>query len=628
MKLMTTISDRPVDQSRESAARAIAALLLLAAGAALVAGCGGQSGARADAREIRLTQDGVFSGSPRFSPDGKTIAFFRRTTEGQAMYGTFLMPASGGPAQRISPDTLGLIPVRWTADGKAVLCVAPDGRSLYRIGIDRSVRFLGAAAPLSRFADVSDDGDTRLAVMFNQDNYDVMARWSGGEVETLLATPDWELGAVLGPGPKQVTVVAMPTYMSPLTTISVRTRHATGAKPLPLPEGFKHSPFWSPDGRTLAYVASSNGQLDLWLYDATTARAAPAIQDPQDCSSPAWSPDGEWLAFSRSVRTSHLFLGEPGDPNRRQLTHGPANDYEPTVSPDGRWIAFQRKSAPGTPGADVPSLCVMPASGGEVKPLDLKGLSLPTKGAEIAWSKDGEHIAFSAREASTNLDVYRIRRDGTGLLRVTVDAEDEIDPRWSPDGRRIAYTRVGGGETQVVVVPSNGGVSQVLSDQGVVSEYAAWSPDGKGLAYLALRQDGGHDVWITPSSAPGRKRLALSHAILAYPWHWTPDGRHLILMRGKSPEWYVTELDLATGTERRIATEAKAPSGLGVYLKFEPAGEPYRSLLCPAGMVMTDGEQTGDLFKVRTDDLMKARKMISTGGSTLWFARAGWVASF
>src|SRR5262249_34011319 len=166
-----------------------------------------------------------------------------------------------------------------------------------------------------------------------------------------------------------------------------------------------------------------------------------------------------------------------------------------------------RRAAPGTEGGDRPSLCVMPTSGGDVTTLDLKGLFLPARGSEFAWSWDSENIAFSAREPSTGLDIYRIRRDGTGLLRVTVDTGDEIGPKWSPDGHRISYTRVGGGETQVAVVPSNGGVARVITDSRVVSEGGAWSPDGKDLAYLSARADGGYDLWIAPTSASGTKRL-------------------------------------------------------------------------------------------------------------------------
>ena len=120
------------------------ALLLAAATCALVAGCARQSGARADSREIRLTHDGFYKSSPRFSPDGKTIAFARRPEDGRAIFGVYVMPVTGGAAERISPDTLGASPLRWASDGQSIFCVSVDGRHLYRVGLDRSVRDLKA----------------------------------------------------------------------------------------------------------------------------------------------------------------------------------------------------------------------------------------------------------------------------------------------------------------------------------------------------------------------------------------------------------------------------------------------------------------------------------------------------
>jgi TolB protein len=604
------------------------ALLVIAGAGALAAGCARQSGARADAREVRLTRDEAYKGRPLFSPDGKSVAFAQRLGTGDGILGVHVMPVGGGAAERISPDTLGLTPLRWASDGKGIFCVNLERKRLYRLGLDRSVRFVEAAEPLSRFADVTGDGASYLLIAFHKDNYDVMLRRAGRPAELLAATPDWEQDAVFGPGPDQATTLSTPTFQSSQSTITLRSLSTGDAKPLPLPEGQKYAPAWSPDGRTLAYAVSSNGQLDVWLYDATTARATPAIQDPQDAGGPAWSADGKWLAFARATRSSRLFVGEPGDPGRRQLTHGPANDYGPFPSPDGRWIAFQRRSPPGTAGADTPALCVMPAAGGDVVQLDLGGLSLPGKGSELAWSWDSEHIAFSAREATTSLDVHRIRRDGTGLLRVTIEAGDEIDPRWSPDGRRIAYTRVGGGETRVAVVPSTGGASRVISDEGVVSEGSAWSPDGRELAYLSLRREGAYDLWVIPAALDRPKRLVLSHTTLPWPHRWSEDGRHIILMRGQGADWYATEFDPASGEERRIATETMLPSGLGSYLKFLPDGEAHRRLLCPAGAVMADGEQKVDLYMVRAGGLLKSRLISSEGRGLHWFARTGWVASF
>lgn len=603
---------------------ALAVGLLLLAATALVTGCTRQSGARADSRETRLTHDGAPKSALRFSPDGQLLAFGQRVGAEEGMFAVFVMPTSGGTPKRISPDSLGVFPLRWAEDGRSLFCLAFDGKTLYRVGLDQSVELVRRADPLTRIVDVTPDGASELALMFNRDNYDLGLRRAGGITEVLVPTPQWEEGASFGPGPDHATVVSASSFQAPLSTIAIRPLAGGEDKPLPLPEGRKGDPQWSPDGQRMAYVASGEGQLDVWLYDPATARAIPAVQDPQDTGCPSWSPDGEWLAFCRISRSSHLFLGEPGAADRRQLTSGPATDVAPTVSPDGRWVAFLRRPAAGSEGADAPRLCVMPAGGGEVHELPLTGLTIPTKGSEISWAWDSQDIVFSAREASTGLDVYRVRRDGTQLARITVEPGDEIDPRFSPDGRLLSYTRVGGGRTQVAVLPSNGGVSRTLSPEGRVSEGTAWSPDSRSLVYCSILGDGSFELWQTPVSGPGEPRRVLADPVLAWPMFWARDGGHLILLRGKGADWWLSELALETGVERRIGRMGLLPSTYSMHAELLPEGEKYRSLFYPGGVILADGEQTGDLYMVRTRDLLENRQISAGGQSFLWFARTSW----
>lgn len=622
MEPWTTLPGAPHHRARLISA-AVAGLALLAA-AAGTTGCVRKSGARPEVREQRITQDGAVKNMLRFSPDGRTIAYAQRQADGKALFGVIVRPVSGGEARWISPDTLGLMPLRWSADGSAIYCMDTEGRNLYRLGLDRKLESLGNAGSLARFADVSPDGQTRLVLLFRKDNRDVDVLGPNGPAGKLAATPEWEQGAVLGPGPGQVTVASQSSFESPQAAISIRTLGEPGSKELPLPEGRKYQPVWSPDDRRLAYVVSTNGQLDVWLYDSGTATAAPAVQDAQDEACPQWSPDGEWLAFCRSVKTSRLFAGERDAPDRRQLTQGPANDYDPKASPDGKWIAFMRRSAPGTEGADRVALMVMPVGGGPATELDLGGRTLPMKGSEIVWSNDSQQLAFSAREGSGGLDVYRIRRDGTGLLRVTVDPGDEIDPRWSPDGRQISYTRVGGGKTLVAVLPANGGVARVISGENDLSEGNAWSPDGSQLVYMTYRPNGGFELWRTTAAAPGRRRLVLSSKELTWPLRWTPDGTQVLLVRGSGQTWYFTALDLASGKEQRIGVETLLPGSTAMTVKMLPEGEGYRKMLFPAGMLSAEGEESADFYMIRARDLGAARPLSSGDMGFSWIARASW----
>lgn len=589
----------------------IASLLAMALAvyALWLTGCARNSPAEADLREVRLTHDGAVKHAIRFSPDGKWIAYAALAGPEKGMVGLYVVPRSGGDAKKISPDTLAVYPLTWAPDGQHVLCRDIDGRTIYSIGLDGSTALAYKADALTRVIDITSDGRKELALRFNRDNRDLELREDGGKAKFLTDTPDWEEDASFGPGAGEITVVSRPSYQAPVSAISIWSPEKRQLTPLPIAEGQNYQPTWSPDGKLMAYSATRNGQLDVWVYDARAGSAVPLTRGPDDAGCPAWSSDGEWLAFCRSVHTSHLFAGDPRKGDPRQLTHGPARDFAPTVSPDGEWIAFLRRPASGTGSQDRGAkLCVVPTSGGEVMELDLKGLTLPSKGMNImTWSHDSRVIAFNASEGSSKLDIYRIARDGTGLTRVTVDPGDDVEPHWSPDGRHIAFTQAGGGRLQVAVVPANGGLSRPVSGEGETSEDGVWAPGSDRLTYLTMRDDGTFEVWVTSPDTPEKRQRVLESKEVAWPMFWSPDGREIILARGKGTDWRFTTLSVENGSETMIGKEVPLPSGRDMIVDLNEEGEAYRGLFYPGGVILANGTATSDLYMIRVRDLYKTR---------------------
>jgi Tol biopolymer transport system component len=615
-------ADRLPPASWVRVAAPIAGVLLLAVVSIFdFAGCAGRSPAGAENREVRLTSDGVVKHSPCFSPDGKWIAYAARVNGSKGGLLTYVMPREGGEARKLSPDTLEIFPLEWSKDGKGIYCSDGEGTRLYFVGLDGSVRKVSDREALTRIVAVSPDGQQEFMLRFNQDNRDLGVRKAGGKFEYLVETPAWEEDVALGPGSGEVTVVATPSYQAPTTTISIWSPTTRSLKPLPLPEGLKYGPTWSADGRYLAYSAIRRGQSDVFVYDATTGIAAPVTDEVADESSPAWSPDGEWLAFSRNRKTSHLYSGTPGSPDRVQLTSGAALDYAPMVSPDGQWIAFFRRTPGGAEGEDEMALCVMPTAGGEVKPFDLHGLTLPSRGGDaIAWSEDSRHIAFTASDGSAKMDIYRIGRDGSGLARVTVASGEEVEPRWSPDGRHISFTQAGGGRLQVGVVPSNGGPSRTVSAEGTKSEGSMWSPDGKQIAHLTIREDGRFEIWAVALADPAQRRRLIESEALVWPLFWSKDGNEVLLVRGKANDWDLLAVSTRTGRAAEAGKGVMAPTGKTMFYELTPMGEKYRKLLYPGGLILNDGEDHGDLYLVPAHSVLGSQAL-STHTESLWNGR-------
>lgn len=99
-----------------------------------------------------------------------------------------------------------------------------------------------------------------------------------------------------------------------------------------------HSPRWSPDGSTLAFIHDdANGIAQVWLWHRHDQAAAPITHLPQACSWPTWSPDGTQIAF---LENGQLWVFATDDHSSTALTFGHEAIATPCWLPDSRHIAF------------------------------------------------------------------------------------------------------------------------------------------------------------------------------------------------------------------------------------------------------------------------------------------------
>src|SRR5437868_1225388 len=304
---------------------------------------------------------------------------------------------------------------------------------------------------------------------------------------------------------------------------------------------FISDPNISPDGKLVAYVltkidrAQNRRNSAIWMVAADGS--SPPWQfttAPQNSNSPRWSPDGKTLAFlsSRPAEAASAVTPAAGsapaaaaEPPRAQIYVLSMNGGEAkritnlkmgvTVfrwSPDGtRLVAVSRvgpsdSKAENKDRSDVrhyknttykfndtgwfddrrAHLWVIETASGSAKQI--------TEGddwndSDPQWSPDGSRIAFVSNRSGKELDedrnsdVWVIAASGGSLTKISDHAESDNQPRWSPDGKWIAFT----GEIhdrdhpKIFLAPSAGGSPSMLAANGLdlIPGALRWSNDGK-----------------------------------------------------------------------------------------------------------------------------------------------------
>ncbi|MBV9035331.1 MAG: PD40 domain-containing protein [Acidobacteriaceae bacterium] len=226
-------------------------------------------------------------------------------------------------------------------------------------------------------------------------------------------------------------------------------------------------------------------------------------------ASPALSPNGKSIAFTWAERVDtppQIYVKQPNDSTPMKLTDSHSEGViGPLVwSPDSKSIAFKRQYK----GSGA--IFVIPSSGGnERKILDSKS---PHLSARIDWSPDGTELAFSdVLPESERLAIYLFNlRTGEQRKLTSPPPEDTGDwnPKFSPDGRTIAFKRVSGfWADDIYTVPVAGGEPRRVTWERRGIWGHAWTADGKSLILSWQRGATIFGLWrlpLTPQSHPER----------------------------------------------------------------------------------------------------------------------------
>ena len=308
---------------------------------------------------------------------------------------------------------------------------------------------------------------------------------------------------------------------------------------------FEIRPRWSPDGQRLLYARlNDSGTYDLWVVPALggpTRRLLPNGADP------AWSPDGRSITYSaRGV----IWICDATGENPHQVTEPePGRSHlQPVFSHDGRRLAFIRRT-PGPYG----ELAIVDLRTGSVRTLTRDGALAWSP----AWSPDDRFLYFaSSRGGTTN--VWKISAASGEPEQITAGQGADSDIDLSADGKRLVFStyRTNLNLAQLSLDRASLGRRVWLTSDAARGELMPrYSGDGRRIAYFSNRSGAEREgIWVMDADGGHPIKVVEDEYINVFP-RWTDDDRQLV---------FVTRKDALTAHShfRRVSLAGAAPEML------------------------------------------------------------------
>src|SRR5579859_1088137 len=286
---------------------------------------------------------------------------------------------------------------------------------------------------------------------------------------------------------------------------------------------------WSPDGSRLRLTVfnKATGQSSLWEVLLSAQRAQRLLSDwnqqgSECCGS--WTADGKSFLFqSTHEGRTEIWALAAGNQNPWQITNGQLNSLAPFVSTNGQKLYMIGEQLRG-------ELSRYDSKVGQFVPF-LSGISAEF----VDFSRDRQWMTYVTFPDQI---LWRSKIDGTERLQLTPNPARAVFPRWSPDGKRIAFFDVAPGKPgKILLISSDGGTPEPLLNESRNEMDPSWSSDGTSISFSyfpvfdrAPRSELG--IFIINVKSRSVQKLASSDGLWAP--RWSPDG-HYIVARSTDP---------------------------------------------------------------------------------------------
>jgi len=255
--------------------------------------------------------------------------------------------------------------------------------------------------------------------------------------------------------------------------------------------------------------------------------------------------------------------------------HGGRMSVAPALSPDGRWVVFLSERD----GYSVDVFLADASSGAVVRKLlstaaDAHFDSLQFIDSAGAWDREGRRFALATlRDGRAALTIFDMPDgpDSVGREEIAVPGVDQIfSPTWSPDAKRIAFSAIKGGLTDLFAIDLATGDLQTLTADAYSDLQPSWSPDGSRLAFatdrftssLSALSFGRYQLATLELETGAIRPLGGATAAKNIDPHWSPDGSRVYFVSDRSGASNLYRLDVRTGDLAQLTDVTTGVSGI------------------------------------------------------------------
>jgi Tol biopolymer transport system component len=424
--------------------------------------------------------------SPTFSPDGKHMAYFYYIEDEDRL----MIANADGTNQRQLASRRGdeyffqdnFSSVSWSSDGKTIATPIANSKESWMSVATVSVA-TGEVRPLPTRKWI----EVRQAIWFDDQTILATAQETPGEAFMI-----WRVSYPSG----EATRLTNDLNWYPLISLTK-------------------------DSNQIAAVQMEISN-NIWIMPEFDASRAMQITKGRNLvGSPAWTPDGKIIYPYKVPGGGDLYLLDPANGDRKQLTADAGTNVDPMVTPDGRYVVFRSDRS------GAPRVWRMNLDGS-----DPRELTHDHEVGSVTVSPDGQWIAFTL--CLNKCTVWTLPIDGGTPVQLTNNASENA--AISPDGRYIAcsYLDHPNGAFKLAIFPRGGGQPvKTFTYTGGDTTNKQWSPDGRAIVYGVTRA-GVTNLWAQPIDGSPPKQLTNFASDRIFSFQISRDGKQVALNRGTS----------------------------------------------------------------------------------------------